>query len=163
MGRWSRDGQWIYFGSNRSGSFELWKLPDEGGPAVQVTRNGGFDAAESSDGRHLYYTKGMRSGIWRVPLEDGEETAVVDGPLALWSWALAPSGIYYAVESMTGGRQRVYAIRHLDFESGQTRELYRTEGPVWHSCLAVSPDERWILHTVRPLTQSELMLVENFR
>jgi Tol biopolymer transport system component len=163
MGRWSRDGQWIYFSSDRSGSLELWKLPDAGGPAVQVTRNGGLDAAESWDGRHLYFTKDIRSGIWRMPLEGGEETAVVEGPLSGWGWALDRSGVYYAVEQRLGGRRRDYAIRHLDFESGQVSELYRTEGPVGHSCLAVSPDERRVLYSEYALTQSELMLVEGFR
>lgn len=37
---WSRDGRWIYFGSNRSGQWQIWKAPAGGGPAVQVTRSG---------------------------------------------------------------------------------------------------------------------------
>src|SRR2546428_303890 len=35
---WSRDGRWIYFASNRSGTNQVWKMPAEGGQAVQVTR-----------------------------------------------------------------------------------------------------------------------------
>ena len=42
--RWSADGQWIYFGSTRTGRFEVWKMPSAGGPAVQVTRRGGLAA-----------------------------------------------------------------------------------------------------------------------
>ena len=62
-----------------------------------------------------------------------------------------------------GGLRRAYTIRHLDFESGQVSELFRREGSFIHNSLAVSPDERWILHAARPLDESELMLVENFR
>jgi Tol biopolymer transport system component len=163
MGRWSRDGRWIYFSSDRTGTLQLWKLPNTGGPAVQVTRGGGFDAAESWDGQYLYYTKGPRSGVWRQPLGGGGETEVVKGPLATWGWALARSGVYYAVQEQLGGRLRNYTIRHLELNSGQTTEVYQTTGPNGHTCLAVSPDERWILHTVQPAVQSELMLVENFR
>ena len=48
---WSRDGKWIYFYSDREGEpFQLWKVPVEGGAPVQITRNGGLFAAESSDG-----------------------------------------------------------------------------------------------------------------
>lgn len=34
---WSRDGGWIYFASNRTGSWQVWKMPAKGGRAVQVT------------------------------------------------------------------------------------------------------------------------------
>ena len=62
-----------------------------------------------------------------------------------------------------GARSRGYAIRYLDFESGQVSELFRKDGPFRHQTLAVSSDERWILHAEWPERQSELMLVENFR
>ena len=53
---WSRDGRWIYFESNRSGEGQVWKVPvegeePEGAAAVQVTRQGGFVAFESPDGK----------------------------------------------------------------------------------------------------------------
>ena len=163
VGEWSRDGRWIYFTSDRTGRFQLWKLPTAGGPAVQVTHNGGHRAAESWDGEHLYYSKTALSGVWRMPLAGGEETVVVDDPLSYRGWALARGGLYYAVDSSAGGRRRTYAIRHLDFESGQISELHRYEGASDHQNLAVSPDERWVLHLERPSVTSELMLVENFR
>ena len=47
---WSRDGNWIYFSSNRTGRIEVWKVPAGGGNAVQVTRNGGLYGVESPDG-----------------------------------------------------------------------------------------------------------------
>jgi Tol biopolymer transport system component len=55
---WSSDGRWVYFGSNRSGRYEIWKVPGSGGDARQVTKDGGFEAQESPDGRTLFYTKG---------------------------------------------------------------------------------------------------------
>jgi Tol biopolymer transport system component len=50
---WSRDGSWIYFASKRSGRFEIWRIPVGGGTVAQVTRNGGFTAFESTDGKTL--------------------------------------------------------------------------------------------------------------
>src|SRR5262249_24878949 len=65
---WSRDGRWIYFASNRTGTYQIWKAPAEGGPAVQVTKGGGFHGHESMDGRYLYYAKSANQpGLWRVP------------------------------------------------------------------------------------------------
>src|SRR5262249_55928207 len=46
LASYSRDGKWIYFGSNRTGDSEIWKAPAAGGQAVQVTRHGGFSPFE---------------------------------------------------------------------------------------------------------------------
>jgi Tol biopolymer transport system component len=51
---WSRDGNWVYFVSARSGGSEVWKAPAGGGEAIQVTRNGGLEAFESPDGKFDY-------------------------------------------------------------------------------------------------------------
>ena len=58
---WSRDGQWIYFASARTGRSEVWKVPAAGGQAVRITRRGGFAAFESPDGKSLYYAKASTS------------------------------------------------------------------------------------------------------
>src|SRR5262249_21943645 len=54
---WSRDGRWIYFGSTRSGTIQIRKIPAHGGVPVQITKNGGAEPVESPDGQMLYYTK----------------------------------------------------------------------------------------------------------
>ena len=54
---WSRDGKWIYFASTRSGTFQVWRVPAEGGSPVQVTRQGGHAALESPEGKYVYYAK----------------------------------------------------------------------------------------------------------
>ena len=163
VGTWSRDGRWIYFSSNRSGSYQIWKIPSAGGPAVQVTRGGGFYAEESWDGRYVYYANAQApTGIWRVPVAGGEATEVVRGPVPGWNyWALSPSGLYYST-TRSRGRGSEYTVHFLDFESGHTRELFRQIGSAYHSYLAVSPDEAWILYSEVPEWQSDLMLVENF-
>jgi serine/threonine protein kinase/Tol biopolymer transport system component len=163
-GTWSRDGRWIYFGSERTGAEQIWKMRAEGGPAVQVTRGGGFYALESWDRRHLYYSKEPPSGVWRVPVEGGEETEVVAIPIEFfWDWALSRGGIYFATSRWHPGRKETYTIELLDLESGETSEVFHKQGPFGHASLAVSPDERWILFGESAPTQSELMLVENLR
>ena len=57
---WSRDGRWIYFDSARTGEQQVWKIPADGGDAIQVTRDGGFAPLESPDGKFIYYTKAFR-------------------------------------------------------------------------------------------------------
>jgi 6-phosphogluconolactonase (cycloisomerase 2 family) len=163
LGIWSQDGRWIYFVSELSGNWEVWKIPSEGGEAVQVTRDGGGAPAVSPDGRYLYYSKGaVAASIWRVPLGGGEEAEIVREAVHPKNYALAGSGIYYATRR-TRGRSTVYAIQYLDPDSGETTEIFRKEGPFDHMWIAVSPDEEWILYGERPAPTSELMLVENFR
>jgi Tol biopolymer transport system component len=161
-GTWSPDGQWIYFFSTRSGEGQIWKIPAEGGTAVQVTRDGaGTGPAVSQDGKHLYYSK-PGSGIWRSPVEGGEEIEVIPHPIGKPGWALSRSGIYYGT-SRPQLRGEEYTIRYLDSESGQVTELYRREGPFEHQWLAVSSGEEWVLFSENPYGQTDLMLVENFR
>src|SRR4051812_32748130 len=54
---WSHDGRWAYFTSERTGRAEVWKAPASGGPAVQVTMNGGMAPSESLDSQFLYFSR----------------------------------------------------------------------------------------------------------
>ena len=162
-GTWSRDGRSIYFHSDRTGRSEIRKIPADGGTAVQVTRGGGFYAVESEDGQQLYYSKSSFSGIWHVVLAGGGESEVVKAPVAWGDWALGRRGLYYATGQGVSARRGVFTIQFLDFESGKTTPLFRSEGIANHFSMAVSPDEKWILFGEAPGWQSELMLMENFR
>ena len=66
---WSRDGKWIYFWSDRSSEAQVYKMPAQGGEAIQVTRKGGLYASESPDGKWLFYSKPSAGdwAIWKVP------------------------------------------------------------------------------------------------
>ena len=53
---WSGDGQWIYFASTRAGAIpDVWRVSPNGGQAIRLTHNGGFEPRESPDGRYLFY------------------------------------------------------------------------------------------------------------
>ena len=126
---WSRDGRWIYFHSDRTGRPEIWKIPSDGGTAEQVTRAGGFYAAESGDGRYLYYAKSSTSGIWRVPLAGGDESEIVADAVAWQDWAIGRQGLYYAkTRYRVPHRRSELAIQYLDFSSDRTTTLFRKEG-----------------------------------
>ena len=73
---WSHDGKWIYFSSTRSGREEIWKMPSNGGEAVQITRNSGDVPQESADGKFLYYMKGWPEAVtvWRTSVDGNQET-----------------------------------------------------------------------------------------
>jgi Tol biopolymer transport system component len=160
---WSRDGRWIYFASNRSGTQQVWKVPAEGGQAVQVTKKGGLAAFESPDGKIVYYAKFDSPGLWRVAVEGGEETLVLDQPKAgYWDyWAVVDGGIYFvnaAVVSRPTIEFYSFATRRVRQIAAMEKEAYK-----WSPGFAISPDGRWILYASMDHSGSDIMLVENFR
>jgi Tol biopolymer transport system component/DNA-binding winged helix-turn-helix (wHTH) protein len=92
---WSRDGQWIYFCSTRTGDFQICKISVEGGEAIQVTKQGGYNPMESLDGKFLYHEREcspkafVNTEIWRLSLENGEDTLVIKKAGVERYWALA--------------------------------------------------------------------------
>jgi Tol biopolymer transport system component/DNA-binding winged helix-turn-helix (wHTH) protein len=92
---WSLDGKWIYFSSDRTGGYEIWRMPSSGGGTLErITWNGGLDPIISPDGRHLYYAKQVGvPGIWEVPLEGGPEVRIVDRGRSL-AFDVADAGIF---------------------------------------------------------------------
>jgi Tol biopolymer transport system component/DNA-binding winged helix-turn-helix (wHTH) protein len=164
---WSRDGKWIYFYSDRGGGpFQLWKTQISGGPPVQVTRNGGIFAAESNDGRFLYYSKFESPGIWKMPMHGGEEIHVLDQPAGedWWNWALTQNGIYFldSIRRTVSGEAnpRRATVKFFDFGTGKETSIRTADKHCFG--LAASPDGSSILYAQRDY-ESSIMLVKNFR
>jgi Tol biopolymer transport system component len=156
---WSRDGQWIYFVSNRSGEDQVWKMPAGGGDAVKLSQKGGSFASESPDSQWVYYTKNFSdSPLWKVPRYGGEETQVLASVYRL-AFAIVNEGIYFIPKPDSAGR---YSIQFLNFATKRIQSVSPVEGPTYTD-LSVSPDGRWILFSQVDHSGSDLMLVENFR
>lgn len=155
----SRDGKWIYFTANRTGEYQIWKIPTSGGDAVQVTSTGGQVAFESTDAAHLYYldTVGTApSGLWRVSTSGGQPVRLLNGVISR-AFAVAEQGIYYVDRPSSEAR-----LNFFNFAKGQSVTVARGLGEV-RSGLAVSPDGRAILFSRTDSSIDDLMLVENFR
>ena len=141
-------------------------MPADGGEARQVTTCGGSLVHESIDGKSLYYTKGRNvAGIWRVSVEGGEETLILDTHKAgYWSaWTVVPQGIYF----LTAEPLAHPAIEFFSFTTGRVTEVVALAKPFkpWTNPegLSVSADGRWILYTQEDRADMDIMLVENFR
>jgi serine/threonine protein kinase len=156
---WSRDLRWIYFSSNRTGSWQIWKMPPSGGNAVQVTKDGGFAAQESIDGKFLYLW--LEGGtIWKMPLEGGATVRIFDGVKSFASWKITANGIYFVDVSKTPA-----LIKFFDFATQQSKTItsvdlgYSVPSP---QNFDVSPDGQWILFKRVDQVDSDIMLVEDF-
>jgi Tol biopolymer transport system component/DNA-binding winged helix-turn-helix (wHTH) protein len=157
---WSRDGQWVYFASRGGGKdFQVWKVPIRGGPAVQMTKKGGFAPLEADDG-FLYYAKGFSiPGIWKVSNYGGTEAAVLDTSDAPeWSdWAVVPGGMYF-VNSRSSPKP---TLEFFDFATARRTSISALDGET--QGLAVSPDRKSILYSQLDLDNQAIVVVKNFR
>jgi Tol biopolymer transport system component len=168
---WSVDGKWIYFYSgHQHTTLELWKIPFNGGAPIEVTRNGGVYATESEDGSSLYYAKFGKQGIWRMPLNGGEETHILDQPMSWYDWALTPTGIYFINNGVQPEGPAAF-IKHVngrieffDFANREITPIHNLEKPASEfGGLAISPDGKYLLYGQTDADDSYNMLVKNFR
>jgi Tol biopolymer transport system component len=166
----AHDGQWIYFLSDRTGQYQVWKVRTGGEELTQVTFHGGFLPMESTDGKFLYYIKDSenhsenppsKGHLWRMPVAGGEERLFIPDPIYDVYWAVSPGGVYFIdLDVMPTPR-----LRFFDALTGRTTTVTTLDKQP--SCcgqqLAVSPDGRSILYGQVDSETTDIMLIENFR
>ena len=118
---WSIDRQWIYFGSDRTADWQIWRVPSAGGDPQPITRGGGKEPVVSWDGRRVYFAKqAPAQGIWEVPSEGGEETQVVDRGREM-NFDVAENGIFL----MDTARKPQAVVEMFNFKSRQLTTVAR--------------------------------------
>ena len=160
---WSRDGRWIYFLARRTGTIQTWKIPAGGGNAIQLTKGGGGAGIESVDGKYFYYHMAESQELWKVPVECGEETVVMrEKPNFMNHWALGSQGLYF-VDAMEAKHKTI--LKLFRFETGQSSPVAVLDepSPGSGSRLSLPADGRWLLYDQVDRSESDIMLIENFR
>ena len=157
---WSVDGGSVYFASNRSGSWQVWRLDLESSRVSQVTREGGYRAleAELAGERVLFFSKRDENGIWRWESELGaRRVAPLDA--AQWgNWDLVDGTLYF-VELLESRQTR---IDRLDLATGERSEAALLDGWISRETpnLSVSPDRRTVLLARFTGLAADLILLE---
>jgi Tol biopolymer transport system component len=161
---WSRDGKWIYFGSNRTGREETWRVPAAGGEAQQMTTGGGRAPFESWDGRTLYFLRpvGDALTIFARPVAGGPERSL-DIQVSFWNYAPGEQGLYYAARQQGLRPPYTFEIRVFDPASGQSRVLDRVQLATLSPGLAVRPGGKVVVIAGAADVPQDLMRIENFR
>jgi len=162
---WSVDGQYIYFSSNRDGSWQIWRVEadaDDDGPAsnaVQVTRDGGYYAQESGADGSLFYAKIDEAGIWRLDAERTMQSKVTeDLPLGHWAnWSLRGDLLYYVERTAN-----TPSISAFDLSTGMTSVLIRLgqEPRRFVRGMDVAPDGSSILISKTDHSRFDIMVAE---
>lgn len=98
--RWasySRDGRAIYFSSDRSGAWQVWRMDADGANAEQLTTAGGFDPRDWLGDGAIYYTKETDRGLFKLDLATRKEQRVswLAGYWNMDAFVLRDDGIWY--------------------------------------------------------------------
>jgi Tol biopolymer transport system component len=164
MPSWSRDGRFVYYGSNRTGRSEIWRTPVSGGADQQVTDTGGALPFVSPDGATVYYLRRDSSGgLFARPSAGGPEGAVLSC-VRDRGYAVATQGIFYITcRTPAGGSSEPAELRLWNPVTRRDQLFARLQGPLGEiDGLTASPDGRVLL--VSSLTgTSELLMIEHFR
>ncbi len=167
---WSADDRWLYFGSRRSGTWQLWRHPVDTGSSpghgdsesdgsIQVTSEGGFEGFESPDGKYLFYKKTQGDeDLWMMPVgETGpverNATRIINGGVFAGWWAVAGNGIYYADISTSFKGQypasQPKPIYYIDLRTARRTQLGSIDHRVlfFRSDFSVSRDGRKLMYS----------------
>ena len=157
--RKERDGRRLYFASKRTGEYQVWKTPAQGGEPLQVTHGGGIAPVESPDGKTLYFAKESGTGgLWKMAAAGGPETQVLPD-LYRYNYAVTDKGIYFTPRNEADGNS---SVQFYSFATGKTTQIVKVPKPL-DLGPSVSPGGRTLLYSQIDYSGRGLMLVENFR
>jgi Tol biopolymer transport system component/DNA-binding winged helix-turn-helix (wHTH) protein len=159
---WSHDGKWIYFRGYEGVGRQLYRCPAGGGAATLLAASEDLRIPiESPDSKVLYFPwRNDDANMMMLALDrpDGTPQQVPDMPKisSEAQWAVVPDGIYFS--PLNNPR----SICFYDFATRHTREIFRTDKDLAEG-MSISPDRRYMLYSQIDESNSDIMLVSNFR
>ena len=157
---WSRDGKWIYLSTDRSGTFEVARMPAGGGELTEITHGGGTSSQESVDGTQIFYNH-RTADAWslrRCNRDGGDDIEVVPRIMNR-AFAVGRDYLYFIPPPDRDGRS---AVRRLDLRTGGTITLTPIQKPIQRP-VVLSADGRFLLFSQFDQWGRDLVVARNLR
>ncbi len=167
-GRFSADGQWIFFDAEVGPTRQAFRAPRDGGGAEQISELSGFHPQPDPSGRFVYFLNHYYR-LMRVDLQQG---VIVDLDSAIGygnrdAWVVRADGVHALKRNPNGSRESSWAIFHwpLQAEPGSA-PLIRTintevDAPVELAQLGFSIESGQAFYTSAQLNGDiDVMLLE---
>jgi Tol biopolymer transport system component/DNA-binding winged helix-turn-helix (wHTH) protein len=163
---WSHDGRWIYFAVN-IGKIGIWKVPADGGVAIQLTTGKAWMPLESTDATRVYYIRAHyeRNELASVSVngtDDRRENSpqLKPGTLFLDMWTPGPNGIYFLTNRTTP-----LSLNLLNLSTGKIQHVADVPGRLsdWGSEPSLSADGHTLVFATADPMEGDLMMVEGLR
>jgi len=158
--RWSGDGGVLYVVSKKTGLPQIWKVPLDGNPWIQLTHKGGFDGTERLGFSQLIFTR-PSTGFSTLDLRTGQESEILElaSVKSYRYWAMSPDGIYYFSAADTHR-----FINFYDFKTHRISRVFEMSGAIYGGTpsLTVSPDGHYLAYAQVDSFNADLVLVRNW-
>lgn len=178
--RFSPDGKWISFTSDRAGGDNIWIMKPDGSERTQITKEDYRllnNANWHPSGQYLiarkHFTSGRSMGagemwLYRVPdggagvglttrkndqQDAGEPIFSPDGKYLYWSEDMTPGGYFQYNKDPNG---TIYVVRRLDLATNEIRDIISLAGSACRP--QISPDGKTMAFVRRVRTKNVLAL-----
>ncbi|MEO9805515.1 MAG: winged helix-turn-helix domain-containing protein [Reichenbachiella sp.] len=152
---WSLDGSALYYGSNKTGAFQIHKKSLTDSTDIQITTNGGIRAIPY--GKDIYYCFPYSRGIWK--LESGEEKKVIENfiPNDIANWQIVKNKLFYISRSRYGKPELYY----MDPTDGSQHHYQSFSYPMSYTFSGFTYDVRdssWLI-TLNDVIRSDIKMI----
>ena len=136
--RFSSHRQWLVASCDINGSWQICRIPSDGGTPQVVTEAGGVSPYSPHHSDFVYFTR-HQQGLWRMPLLGGSQELVWQAfPEHSWkNWILYENQLYYL--NHDGHSQQAKLMRR-DLISNETQVIYQGSIQWDETRFDISPD-----------------------
>ena len=149
--------QEIFFSSNRSGEWGVWRMNFDGTGVTPIIGGNAYAPQLNPDGTLIYYSKKGTFGLWVYDLKKKKEQLVVEAfhPMYWGAFTLDKNGIYYL-----NGKEKQF--EYLNLKTAVSKPIYKLQKrpPRMGITLHLSPDSQQLLFNQIDKIDADIMLVE---
>lgn len=158
----SRDGRYIYFASDRAGSFNIWRIENVADSRVEPARltssRHQFFPEVTPDGQWIVYQEGPGYGlddpsIWKVPATGGEPERLAEG--LGYQPAISPDGKLLAWVYLD---ERGWGVALRSFDDNETPRKFPFPSTVGARLFRWTPDGQSLAWTITARGASNIWL-----